>query len=196
MSTVIDTLIYDRTKADVDRVFTLKSKILTEGLNALSAEEFAEYMGGMKGAYNYTDLNRVAQAVAYIADRMIAIPEELKSYRERNQVADASVYRVPYDADSIEVNPKTDWNIENYPTRSEMESYLADLTTLRKQIKLPANAPAVPASMNNLTCSLANDIERLLAIIHDALLKEEAAIYSRIDRTVPHGHAGIMFCGE
>lgn len=55
MSTVIDTLIYDRTQADVNRVFNLKNKILTEGLNALSAEEKAEYMAGMKGAYNYTD---------------------------------------------------------------------------------------------------------------------------------------------
>lgn len=196
MSTVIDTLIYDRTQADVDRVFTLKNKILAGGLNALSAEEFAEYMGGMRGAYNYTDLNRVAQAVAYIADRMTTIPGELKVYRDGKQVADASVYRVPYDADSVEVNPKTDWNMENYPTRSEMEGYLADLATLRKQLKLPANAPAVPATMNKLTCSVANDIERLLVIIHDALLKEEATIYSRIDRTVPHGHVGIMFCGE
>ena len=74
MSTVIDTLIYDRTQADVNRVFTLKNKILTEGLNALSAEEKAEYMAGMKGAYNYTDMNRVGQAVAYIANRMTSLP--------------------------------------------------------------------------------------------------------------------------
>lgn len=34
---VIDTLVYDRTQADVDRVFTLKNKILTGGLDALTA---------------------------------------------------------------------------------------------------------------------------------------------------------------
>lgn len=50
---IIDNLVYDRTQADVDRVFTLKNKILTEGLSSLSAEEKAEYMAGMKGAYNY-----------------------------------------------------------------------------------------------------------------------------------------------
>ena len=77
MSTVIDTLIYDRTQADVNRVFTLKNKILTEGLNALSAEEKAEYMAGMKGAYNYTDMNRVGQAVAYIANRMTSLHSAL-----------------------------------------------------------------------------------------------------------------------
>ena len=60
---IIDNLVYDRTQADVDRVFTLKNKILTEGLSSLSAEEKAEYMAGMKGAYNYGDMNRVGQAV-------------------------------------------------------------------------------------------------------------------------------------
>ena len=49
---IIDNLVYDRTQADVDRVFTLKNKILTEGLSSLSAEEKTEYMAGMKGAYN------------------------------------------------------------------------------------------------------------------------------------------------
>lgn len=65
---IIDNLVYDRTQADVDRVFTLKNKILTEGLSSLSAEEKNEYMAGMKGAYNYGDMNRVGQAVAYIAN--------------------------------------------------------------------------------------------------------------------------------
>ena len=64
MSTVIDTLVFNRTQADVDRVFILKNKILTGGLTALSDEEKTEYMAGMKGAYNYQDMNRVGQAVA------------------------------------------------------------------------------------------------------------------------------------
>ena len=40
---IIDNLVYDRTQADVDRVFTLKHKILTEGLSSLSAEEKTEF---------------------------------------------------------------------------------------------------------------------------------------------------------
>ena len=51
---IINELVYDRTQADVDRVYTLKNKILTGGLAALTAEEKAEYLTGMKGAYNYT----------------------------------------------------------------------------------------------------------------------------------------------
>ena len=57
---VIDELIFDRTQADVDRVFELKNKILTGGgLSALTPEEQTEYMAGMKGAYNATDFNRI-----------------------------------------------------------------------------------------------------------------------------------------
>ena len=63
---VIDTLVYDRTQADVERVFTLKNKILTGGLTALTAEEKAEYMAGMKGAYNYGDMNRVGLSLIHI----------------------------------------------------------------------------------------------------------------------------------
>lgn len=36
---IINELVYNRTQADVDRVYTLKNKILTGGLAALSAEE-------------------------------------------------------------------------------------------------------------------------------------------------------------
>ena len=77
---VIDNLIYDRTQADVDRVSTLTVKILTGGLSSLTDEEKEEYLAGMKGAYNYTDLNRVGQAVTYIASKMINLPEELRTY--------------------------------------------------------------------------------------------------------------------
>ena len=197
MSTIIDTLIYDRTQADVDRVFTLKNKILTEGLNALSAEELAEYMAGMKGAYNYTDMNRVGQAVAYIADRMLALPTELETYREEREVADDPAYHVPYDADSVVVTAKTNWAMGDTPTQSVVAAYLADLSTLRKQITLPADAPAVPTSLNNLTFSVANDIEYLLYVIYQAFLEVEATLYRKIDYTVAtYAYAGIAYSGE
>ena len=67
---IINELVYNRTQADVDRVYTLKNKILTGGLAALTAEEKAEYLAGMKGAYNYMDFNRLGEAIAYLVERM------------------------------------------------------------------------------------------------------------------------------
>lgn len=152
MSTIIDTLIYNRTQADVDRVFTLKTKILTEGLTSLTAEELAEYLAGMKGAYNYTDLNRVGQAISYLVGRM----EELAVYDNT-------------------IVPKTDWAMGNVPTQSQISALLTNLTKLRGKLSLPDDAPTVPTSLDSMTYETANDIEELLAVIDDRINRATAA---------------------
>lgn len=194
---IIDNLVYDRTQADVDRVFTLKNKILTGGLNALSAEEKTEYMAGMKGAYNYGDMNRVGQAVAYIADRMTALPGELDAYRAEKGVGDDPNYEVPYDPSTVVVSAKTDWAMGDTPTQSLVKAYLNNLTVLRKQLDLPSNAPAVPSSLDNLTYVTANEIEYLLYVIYQTFLEVEATLYRKIDYTVAmYAYAGISYSGE
>lgn len=194
---VIDNLVYDRTQADVDRVFTLKNKILTGGLSALSNEEKAEYMAGMKGAYNYTDMNRVGQAVAYIAGRMTALPGELDAYRAEKGVGDDPNYEVPYDPSTVVVSAKTDWAMGDTPTQSLVATFLNNLTVLRKQLVLPNDAPAVPSSLDQLTFSTANDIEYLLYVIYQTFLDVEATLYRKIDYTVAmYAYAGISYCGE
>ena len=127
---IIDTLVYDRTQADVDRVFTLKNKILTGGLTALTAEEKAEYMAGMKGAYNYGDMNRVGQAVAYIANRMTTLPGQLQAYRAEKGVADDPIYLVPYDPASVVVTAKSNWlwEIPRHKHRRERTSTISPLS--------------------------------------------------------------------
>lgn len=64
---VIENLIFDRTQADVTRVDVLKAKMLSG--NATPAEK-AEWLAGMKGAYNASDMNRVTLAVKVLAERM------------------------------------------------------------------------------------------------------------------------------
>lgn len=66
---VLDTLVTDRTQADVNRWQTLHDK----GWSGMTAEEKAEWAAGMKGTYNYTDLNRVTAA-------MDALDAELRGY--------------------------------------------------------------------------------------------------------------------
>lgn len=61
MSFDFTTLITDRTQADVDRVKAIAKKIEN---GTASESELAEFNGAaMKGAYNYTDLNRVTAAM-------------------------------------------------------------------------------------------------------------------------------------
>lgn len=105
----------------------------------------------MKGAYNYGDMNRVGQAVAYIANRMTSLPGQLAAYRAEKGVADDPIYQVPYDPSSVVVAAKTNWTMGDTPTQSLVKAYLNNLTVLRKQLTLPSDAPLVPSSLDNLT---------------------------------------------
>ena len=64
---VIDTLVYDRTEGDVTRVATLRKKILSR---TATDEEKQEWLRGMKGAYNASDMNRVTVAMKVLAERL------------------------------------------------------------------------------------------------------------------------------
>ena len=56
-------LIYDRTLEDVAEVRRLLAKLDPETGDGLTAAEQAKWDAGLKGAYNFTDLNRVEAAV-------------------------------------------------------------------------------------------------------------------------------------
>lgn len=66
---IIDTLITDRTQADVNRALALSAK----GWAAMTAAEREEFEARMKGSYNATDLNRVNAAMEYLDTRLKAM---------------------------------------------------------------------------------------------------------------------------
>lgn len=101
--------------------------------------------GTQKGSYNASDLNRVGSAMAYLRDRF-----------------NANGY-------DIQIDPKTTWREIDVPTQSDMTLYLGYLGTLKSAITLPAYTPDAPASMEYLTFSKANDIEKILETI-DAMI--------------------------
>ena len=109
----ISTLVTDRTAADVR-------------------------LGRDKGYYNAADLNRVGEAVAYIAERLTGY-----GY-------------------AVDVSPKADWSESDMPTASQMETYRLNIASLRAVIAVLASTPETPESMRALNCIKANDIERIL----------------------------------
>ena len=65
---IIDNLITDRSQSDVDALRAL----LARGKAKWTAEELAEFnLSRSKGSYNYTDLNRVTQAMDYINEQLV-----------------------------------------------------------------------------------------------------------------------------
>lgn len=130
-------LITDRTAWDVQRWKELKDK----GYANLTTAERAEW-AACKGAYNYTDLNRVEAAVRIISEKL------------------KEVY---IDTD---VTTKSDWEQENLPTISDMNRYLGNVVKLRNASSGLRKAPQPPDSMVRLDYIGANLIEETLLYIN------------------------------
>ena len=104
------------------------------------------------GHYNATDLNRVGEAVQYVADL-------LNGYGYL-----------------VAVTPKTDWAISDIPRAADMTQYIADLNTLKNAFY---GTTELPDSMNSLAVTAANNIEKLLLEIEDYITNMAAAfVYS------------------
>lgn len=139
---IIDTLVTDRTQADVQRAAELAAK----GYGGMTADEVAEWMRGLKGAYNAQDLNRVGSAMTYIADRLNA------------------------EGIDIRIQPKTDWMMTDIPKESHLMEYQALIATIREAIAYPAGTAHTPDVLE-LTYSGANDIEEILVAAEDMITK-------------------------
>ena len=86
------------------------------------------------GFYNASDLNRVAEAVEYVNNRLTAA------------------------GFNITVTAKRSWSAGDIPTVAQMTAYLADITKMRGAIAMLSTTPSVPSDMDNLTMEEANDI--------------------------------------
>ena len=168
-------LITDRTQANVARVRALVSK----GWGEMTLSEKNEFLGGLKGAYNATDLNRVESAVAYLQGLLLALPDELREYAVSKDTAWSQLFDVPYDPEEYrDVAVKTDWIMPDLPQAEDMARYLSNVALIK--------------SMDRLTADAANAIERTLALLGAAIAQQSASSKDAIDRTA----AAWYYSGE
>lgn len=125
--------ITDRTQSDVDLV----KKLQTRGLKMTASEWQMWETATMRGAYNFTDLNRVETAVADIAENL-----------------------------GVSVVTKTDWGMWDIPTESDMVRYLDNINVIKSAVSFTRNAPTLPGSMSDLTYESANNIEKTLVALY------------------------------
>lgn len=145
---IIDTLITDRTQEDLSTLTQLTSRPLSEW----TAEELQGFnQAKSKGAYNYTDLNRVGEAMAYLSGVF-------------NQYG--------Y---NILILPKTNWAKEDMPTEQQMTQYLEDLKKLRDALSVLKTTPNAPNTMDDLTIEKANAIEQILLDVETLIQNLKAA---------------------
>lgn len=161
MAGILDSLITDRTQADVDR-----ARYLISLWDAASREwkgtpeELAEYEAGLKGCYNAADLNRVESAAAYLAGLMLALPDELKAYAKELGVEWDEFYNVPYDLATLRLTTKTNWQMADIPRRAGSKRYLSNIIALCDGLQ--CGTEDLPESLDRLFYRDANAIERCL----------------------------------
>lgn len=128
-------LITDRTARDVARLQELNAK----GYANMSDAERAEWSKASKGAYNYTDLNRVENAVKYLADEL---------------------NKAGYPVEILEIRT---WKAADAPTLSDMSRYLENVRRIREAFVTRSTTPRTPSTMVGLTYTGANAIEQILS---------------------------------
>lgn len=124
----MDSLIYDRLSSDVD--------VALNNLNSTSS---------LKGAYNYTDLNRVESWCEYL----------------KNILADYGFLE--------ELAIKTDWTIRDYPARTQIDRIRSNIDTL-KDFCHALNTESIIYN-NTMNYEQANILEKILHDI-DQYFKE------------------------
>jgi hypothetical protein len=128
-------LITDRTAADYLEWLAL-SKIPWA---SMTDAQKAIWSVPMKGAYNYTDLNRVGTA-------LLALQTLLSGYGY-----------------PVSVDVRTEWAAGNWPTMTEMTAYLQSVVNVRAVLGTLPTTPDVPADMDSGTIAIWNNIEQILA---------------------------------
>lgn len=120
----MDNLIFDRLKTDVENA-----------LNNPSSTEF------LKGAYNYTDLNRVETWCEYIQNL-------LNDYGK-----------------NIELSIKTNWNLRDYPTRLQIDRIRGNIDYLKDMLQDLKTETIEYA--NTLDYEKANALEKIIYDVYE-----------------------------
>ena len=142
-------LITDRTQADVDRFTELKMKYLS----GMTADEKTEWETHLKGAYNYTDMNRVESAVEYVANRL----------------TEAGYVVVPV--------IKKNWSSADKPTLVDFNRYMKNISEIRSALTTYETTPDAPTTEKKLSFQAANDIEQILTDVDDLITKMISAYF-------------------
>lgn len=184
----INNLITDRTQSDV----SLAAQLAGKGWAGMTASERAQWLAGLKGAYNAKDLNRVERAVQEINDYLNGMQGAIDAELAAEGVAPDQYWTVPFDP--LSLNTKTDWAMQDIPTPSELERYLGNVDRLTEQFPV---AKDLPASMEKLGFEGANEIERALLAEYEAGATYEAGQKALIQNTAKgYVQSGELYGGE
>lgn len=190
MSNIIDTLVFDRTAADVARMAALASAAQKR---PLTEAEVAEWNAAVvRGAYNAEDLNRVGAAAMFADAFLSSVQSEIDAYISALGVADDAIFDAHVGAASA-IAPRTDYAKDTSPLMR------ADVTETIRAAAVTAARVGINISVDvsRLNYEGANTVERAL---YDAYRHGENAISTRKDKAdriaAAWYYSGDLFCGD
>lgn len=179
-------MITDRNEADV-----FKAKLIISKGESMTEDERREFLNGLRGAYNYTDMNRVESATLYLCKRLFDIPKEHITLAERLGVAWDSFFNSFHDAERYKsINAKTDWALGDLILQKDRERYLSNVKFVCQSHGTVHSK--FPSEMDRMKVDAANAIEKSLVDLNDAVEKEDARIKNAITQTAK----AWRFCGD
>lgn len=185
------TFVYDRMAYDVERLKELKQTAYED----MTADEKAEY-NASKGAYNYTDLNRVEGDVADIAPTFAGASAELLAYAINLGITLDKTTNVPFDADAFsDLTIKTDWDAEDVPTKADLTRYINNALLVAKAIPVAVSG-SLPDGINKLTYEGANALERYMEAVWNAYPGTMTEAKAKMDRSAAWTTSGALNCGQ
>ena len=187
---ILDTLITDRSQEDVDLVKLL----CQDGVGNMGEYETAFRNGTLKGSYDWTDWNRVEEAVEYVANALVQAQQDLEDYADSIGVDWDSYYNMPYDPNTYSsIVVKKNWAKGDLPSNTQMTRYYNNIVLIKNALD---TASPIPPGMDNLTFEGANQLEALLIQAYgDMLLKVEEK-KSYINSTADAFRSGEIYSGE
>lgn len=157
-------MITDRSASDV---LTAKG-LIKKGFQNMTEDEKNRFLSGLKGAYNYSDVNRVETAIKYLVDTMLQIYEQNIQLAEELGVSWESIYDVPYNPKDYEsIVTKNDWQIYDMFTKAYRINFLNKIIhVLSALINIPDD---FPTNFDGFDYKKANIIEKSLEDFNVAL---------------------------
>ena len=150
-------MITDRSASDV----LLAKNLIKKGFQNMTEDEKNRFLSGLKGAYNYSDVNRVETAIKYFVDTMLQIYEQDIKLAKELGVSWSSIYDVPYNPKDYEsIVTKNDWKINDMFSKTYRIDFLNKIIhVLSALINIPDD---FPTNFDRFDYKKANIIEKSL----------------------------------
>lgn len=189
---VIDTLIFDRTASDVQRIAALISASQKRSLTDAELQKWNAH--NVRGAYNAEDLNRVGEAAIYVNAYLSTVQDSIDAYRESLGVASDAIFIAPIKAPAGDIAPRLDFARGDHPT-----VILADASNTMHAAAVVAERADITLEVDvaRMTYHNANDVERALYDAYHHGKNAEEKRKDKADRIAAAWYySGDLYCGQ